>query len=227
MHEIRDTKHRYIRTSNGFFATQVREEFNSLDAHIKQQIYLLSTIDKDFTCEAVERFEKERVECWSDVRRSGGTQVESSELKTEGDQVKTADHSEQQASKLGVSSGDAKDTIEPLVLREAKKAVTDYTKVCEEHIRDYCTDSWSMLSGGLETIDCDYKKTRNIVKKAIEVADNNAEDESKESGKKKAEERRKKLREVWQDAREVWIGAWNEEFHDFDLQEERHMGFLV
>ncbi|KAI0859903.1 hypothetical protein F4860DRAFT_515397 [Xylaria cubensis] len=170
---------------NGIFVTQVREEFDSLDTHIKQQIYLLSTADEDFAREA----------------------VESSELKTKGDQAKTADHSEQQASKSEVPSGDGKDTAEPLVLRDARKAVTDYIKVCEEQIRDYCTDSWSLLSGGLETIDCDYKNTRNIVIKAIEVADNNAEDKSKESGKKKAEELLKKLREVWQDAREVWIGA--------------------
>ncbi|KAJ3580550.1 hypothetical protein NPX13_g9 [Xylaria arbuscula] len=214
----------------GCFATQVWEEFSNLNTHVKHQIYLLSTVDEDSAIKDAENFEKRRANCWEKLRRfapSSSTQVESKEAKPQDTQTKAADLSEHQASTSGVSICDEKNRVESLVLREARKAVTDYIKVCEEEIRDYCTDSWSLLAGGFKTVEIGYKKTRAIVKKAIEVSGNNTENDSEKGDKKEAEELLKKLRGVWQDARNIHLDGRDSDYDDSDLEEEVEMGYFV
>ncbi|KAI1132130.1 hypothetical protein F5Y10DRAFT_284045 [Nemania abortiva] len=229
MHRYMNTANKYFWSKGGFFEAQVWEEFSNLNDSVKQQIDLLCTADDDYVSKSAEKFGRERASCWARYQRSApssDTQGNSGEMNVQGNQMKNTDQPEQQDSKEGTSADDAESKVEPPSLREAQKALEKYIKVCEEEIREKCDDSWSLLAGGLEMIDYDYKSTRNIIKKAIEAASDNEEDESKKGDRKEAEELLKKLRKIWQDARRIFADAIDEDydFYDSDLDEESDSG---
>lgn len=174
---------------------------------VKEDVDFISTFGSEYVSKSAKELGKERASIWKEwkehrsFKSKSTTQGESSKTNVQGDQSKMADHSQKQANKLGTSRNDGKSKAELLYLREAREAVEKYIKVYDKEIREKCDKSWSLLSGGLETTDDDYKETRDIIKKAIEIASNNEIDESKKGEKKAVEGLLNKLRKIWQDAR--------------------------
>ncbi|KAI0968512.1 hypothetical protein F4678DRAFT_464577 [Xylaria arbuscula] len=228
MVEYKRTANKYISCMSAIFATKVWEEFRSKNDTLQHHLHLLSTIDSEYVSKTARDLEKERADCWADLQRlapSSSTQEEKSEVKVQGDQMKGTD--QQQDNKAGTSSDEGKHNFEPLILREAREAVAKYIEICEEEIKNRSYDSWFILSCGLEIIDRDYQKTRDVVKKAIMAANDKNADESQNVNKAGVEQLLKELRKIWEDARYVFVDAWDEDADwGSDMDEEMELGLL-
>ncbi|KAK5637540.1 hypothetical protein RRF57_013255 [Xylaria bambusicola] len=124
-----------------------------------------STINEKYAKKEAANFEKDRARPWADVRRLAPTYS-----------------GKQQDSTSGTSNNDVEKPVGPLVLAQAREAVERYIETCEEeieNIREASYKSWFVLSCGLETIDCDYKTTRDIVRRAIDAANTKDTDGSR------------------------------------------------
>jgi hypothetical protein len=129
------------------------------------------------------------------------------------------------------------------LIRKAKKAVAKYRRICRRELMDIDTgmSPWSLLEGGREMIEIEYRKARDIVKKAIDAANKTPASlrrstrpltktltslrRSRRPTKTEAERLLQRPRKIWQDARHVFIfhgvyvsdGNWS----DSESEEEK------
>ncbi|KAI3325107.1 hypothetical protein HD806DRAFT_553238 [Xylariaceae sp. AK1471] len=233
LEELREATNKYLSGPGGFFATEVWKEVMSKNEIAKHKISLLDTVGEKHTDEAAARYEEQRARCWKSVEGIATrfrTQEEEKNakkyLKGKGNSEKKESDKEKEGNEPGASSKGAEKTTDPLVIIDARKAIAKHIRVCKEEIREKNTSSWSLLSGGLETIDEDYKKARAIVKKAIEAATNQETGESEKVDKEQAERLLKNLRKIWLDARGYFHDAMDADCLDSELEEERELGLI-
>ncbi|KAI0451480.1 hypothetical protein F5B21DRAFT_527898 [Xylaria acuta] len=223
---VRHAIDKYLHDPRGFFAADVRKEATSNNETAKRKINLLSSVGKKDTNEAAARYEEQRANYWKameaiEARIRAQEEENNAENNAKGkdDSAKDACNKEE-GDEQATSGKDAEKTAEPLVIRDARKAIANHIRLCKKEIREKDPFSESWPPTGIEIIDGDYKKARAIAKKAIEAATNNKTDEAEKVDKEQAEKLLENLREIWLDARGHFDDI-TDYFLDPELEDER------
>ncbi|KAI8950502.1 hypothetical protein F4801DRAFT_602237 [Xylaria longipes] len=230
LHQFVSAANKYLRGPSSIFSADVLEEAIKKHDIAKHKIDLLLRIEEKRTTRFANEYEAERARFWGYIQ--GATTRLRTQQQDQGVNKDAKDETtdsvviedDDAINKQGTSGKDERPPPDPVVIRNAKRAIVKYTKICKREIRER-DDSWYTIECSLEVIDEKYKKARDVVKKAIDAATNAEDDQTEKVDKAQAERLLQHLRTVWVDARHYFLEA-SDDIDYSDMEEEYELGLL-
>ncbi|KAI0450491.1 hypothetical protein F5B21DRAFT_528901 [Xylaria acuta] len=231
LYEFVSAANKYLSRPRGNFSTDVlKAAIKKHDIALHKTGILLTTDEKEIIrlpC----GYEDERIRFWGYIEGAATrlhAQQQVRDLNKNTNDKATEDvaaEKDNAINKQGLSGEDERPRPDPVVIRNAKKAIVKYKRICKQEIREK-NDDLNSAQWGLEVIDGKYKKARDVVKKAIDDATDPEDDQAEKVDKARAERLLQCLRTVWLDARRYFLEGSDETIGDDCDMEEYALGLL-